>query len=176
MWLLSLCPVNVDRVLTGARIFARGDVFPVFSVLIARTLAIFSICRVIFLFSTQELCFIPPRFWYPAAFCLSLGGGISLHKSSTKLVFREGAALVYFMENTLTALDKAVAFSPWVLWFAVMPRSTSPWRCGHLAYRHSCFLCFLSLLGVKLRTKLHGKLHKLWPETHAFHWAASLSS
>lgn len=41
MWLLSLCPVNLDRVLTGARIFARGGVFPVFSVIIAMILAIF---------------------------------------------------------------------------------------------------------------------------------------
>lgn len=60
MWLLSPCPVNLDRVLTGAHIFARGDVFPLSSVITAVTLAIFQFAVSFFLFSAQELCFISP--------------------------------------------------------------------------------------------------------------------
>lgn len=63
----------------------------------------------LFCSAPKSLCFIPLSFGYPAACCLSLGGGISLlHiKPSGKKVLNEVGALAFLMKNTLHYLAQS---------------------------------------------------------------------
>lgn len=103
MWLLSPRPLNLDGVLRGAHIFARGDVFPVFSNY-SDDFGDFSICRSIF------FCLVPkssalflPDFGNQLLFVFHRGAAFPC-TNPVQNWFSEKEQLLFFWWKTLSLL------------------------------------------------------------------------
>lgn len=137
-----------------------GEMFSLSSVIIVMTLAIFQFADPFF------FCLVPnssalflPDFGNQLLFVFHWGAAFPC-TNPVQNWFSEKEQLLLFWWKTLSQLwTKQWPSVPGCCGLLWCPGAQVPGDVGHLASRHSCFLCFLSLLGVKLRTKLHGKLH-----------------